>query len=121
MNVFSRMQALRTPWLGWWLAMALVLAPALGRMHEVLHAPALQTQLNSAHSHTGLAAWFDGHDAQTCLVFDQLGHGAANTLPSTPIPHALPTQPPVWMCEACLLPAAPRLFLARAPPQDFTA
>lgn len=120
MNVFSRMQALRTPWLGWWLVMALVLAPALGRMHEVLHAPLFQTQIKSSHTHESVAAWFDGHDSPACLVFDQLGLGAAQA-PYTPITHALPAQPLVRMCDALLQLTQLRLFFARAPPQDFTA
>jgi hypothetical protein len=41
MLVKFRMQRLLAPWMAWWLALAVVLAPALGRMHEVLHAPLL--------------------------------------------------------------------------------
>lgn len=121
MTWFSRMHALRTPWLGWWLAVAMVLAPALGRMHEVLHAPFLVTQAHAAStapSH-GVAAWFDGHDALACLVLDQLGHGASDTPTAMAASHALPAQPPVWVCTAHLLPAAQRIFLARAPPRHF--
>lgn len=120
MNVFSRMQVVRTPWLGWWLAMALVLAPALGRMHEVLHAPIFQTQLDSSHTHEGIEAWFDGHDAQACLVWDQLGLGAVDA-PIASITHAPPAQPLVRMCDARLQLTPLRLFFARAPPQDFQA
>ena len=103
------MHALRTPWIGWWLAVALVLAPALGRMHEVLHAPALTAQAHvdsTTHSH-GVAAWFDGHDALACLVLDQLGNGATDT--------------PTAMAASHVLPAAQRIFLARAPPRNFMA
>ncbi|MEG0317881.1 MAG: hypothetical protein RSB86_17915 [Comamonas sp.] len=122
MNLFSRMHALRTPFLGWWLAMALVLAPALGRMHEVLHAPQLTQQSQAAAEHVhGVAAWFAGHDALACLVIDQLGHGASATPPAVAVIHPQPAQPPEWMSEAHLLPSPIRIFLARAPPEGFMA
>ena len=125
MNWFSRMHAARTPWLGWWLALALVVAPALGRMHEVLHAPIVasitqaSTPAEASHSHGGIAAWFDGHSAQACLVLDQLGHGASNTPAAVACSHPQPAQPPLWISVAHLLPAPARIFLARAPPEDF--
>lgn len=126
------MHAWHTPWLGWWLALALVLAPALGRMHEVLHAPIsatttapLHTQADGGHhghlEHHGIAAWFDGHDALACLVLDQLGHGNSDTPLVTIAAHAQPSAPPDWVCQAHLLPPPPRVFMARAPPQDFMA
>lgn len=127
MNWFSRMHAARTPWLGWWLALALVIAPALGRMHEVLHAPTLSsiaqasTPAEHSHTHGGIAAWFDGHSAQACLVLDQLGHGASNTPATVATSHLQPAQPPLWICVAHLLPAPARIFQARAPPEDFIA
>ena len=127
MNWFSRMHAARTPWLGWWLALALVVAPALGRMHEVLHAPTLSSIAQASapaegtHAHAGIAAWFDGHSEQACLVLDQLGHGASNTPATVADSHPQPTQPPLWTSVAHLLPAPTRIFEARAPPEGFMA
>lgn len=127
MNLFLRMLAWRTPWMGWWLAMALVLAPALGRMHEVLHAPQLTQHIQTTghtHTHThahGVAAWFDGHDALACQVIDQLGHGASAAPLAVAVFHPLPASPSVWTSDAHLLPAPPRIFLARAPPEGFMA
>lgn len=121
MHLFSRMHALRTPWLGWWLAMALVLAPGLGRMHEVLHAPALTKQTQVTEHVHGVAAWFAGHDALACLVIDQLGHGASAAPPAVAVIHPQPAQPPGWTNAAHLLPPPMRIFLARAPPEGFMA
>lgn len=120
MNWFLRMQVLRTPWLVGWLALALVLAPALGRMHEVLHALGLSTQQVQAadlvHDH-GVAAWLAGHDALDCLVFDQLGQGDRYEPPLSLLPQVQAAQPPVWRCDGHLLPVVSRIFLTRAPPE----
>lgn len=125
MLVKSRMQRLLAPWMAWWLALAVVLAPALGRMHEVLHAPlsltahpALQATAHapeSAHAH-GVATWFGEHTQAQCLVLDQLGHGAASPAPLVLASQSLPAHPPAWTSTAHLLPAPRTVFLARAPP-----
>lgn len=123
------MHQLRAPWMAFWLALALVVAPALGRMHEVLHAPGLalsqaQTQVPSiATAPTGAPVnhvhgqdWFGEHSALECLVFDQLGHGG-NFHPAIAVmAQALPDVAPIWSTDSAALPAASAAFEARAPP-----
>lgn len=92
MTFLSRMHQLRTPWMAWWLALALVVAPALGRMHEVLHAPVLphtQAQPGDEAGH----ALFAEHSALECLAFDQLNLGCDQPLP-------LALHPP-WPAACC--------------------
>jgi hypothetical protein len=103
----------------WWLVLALVIAPALGRMHLVLHgAGSLQTLAGNAgpHAHGVVGNLFAGHTPAECQLLDQLNHGGAATaeparalaapVPACPAaPHA---QPP--------LPRALAAFQARAPP-----
>lgn len=122
----------------WWLALALVLAPALGRMHQVVHAPlALGTALaGTAATATRLAdaarvavqgseqavdvphGLFASHAVADCLLLDQQLLGG--TLLATPhaapqihaLPHALPALPATARVGKRRLWAS----LARAPP-----
>ena len=60
-----------------WLVLALVLAPALGQMHRVLHLPvAVGLAQPTGHDH-GLGALFGGHSPADCQLLDQLHHGGA--------------------------------------------
>ena len=114
-----------------WLLLALVLAPALGRVHRVVHlwpsaptvlAPALAAPDREAALPTrGGASWlhdlFAGHGPHECPLLDQLnpllaGPPSLPTLPSAPPAEARRPAPP-----ALGIAQAPRLgFLARAPP-----
>lgn len=124
MNWQLRMQRLRTPWIAGWLAWALVLAPALGRMHEVLHAPtpsAAHAQTSSHHHSAGhgISAWFAGYDDLDCQVLDQLAHGL-DTPPATwTAAHSLPQSRSLAPIAWHLLPTTAPVFLARAPPTRF--
>lgn len=81
----------RSPWL-WWLALALLLAPALGHMHRIVHGPQAHTPQarvlaaapsHAAHAH-GVADLFAVHDDDSsCRLFDQLTHSDA--LPALPL------------------------------------
>lgn len=115
MNLFSRMHQLRAPWMAWWLALALVVAPALGRMHEVLHAPGLP-QAHAASSSHHAHDVFGEHSMLECLAFDQLTHGFEGSTGPTLAWHALPHSAPVWSTDPAALPAATAVFQARAPP-----
>ena len=120
MTIKSRMHQLHAPWMAWWLVWALVVAPALGRMHEVLHAPALpHAHVASTHSHADKHVHdaFGAHSQLECLVFDQLGHGSNHTPAIALIAYALPNAVPVWISDATALPQAPAAFEARAPPR----
>ncbi len=99
-----------------WLVLALALAPALGRMHRVLHLPAaLGVSAAAAHSH-GLGALFAGHSPADCQLLDQLAQGGA-PVAEWPALAAAPTPacPPAPAAQP-LLPRAALPFHARAPP-----
>lgn len=108
-----------------WLALLVVLAPTLGRMHSVLHLPpavvlaqglAVSAETDNAPAEGRLAALFQHHAVLDCWEFEQLGH--AHDLPvflwlgPTPQPVAVPA----WHPHAMPAAAPPRLFEARAPP-----
>lgn len=100
----------------WWLVLALVLAPALGRIHLVVHLPVeLGVQSATAQEH-GLGALFAGHSSADCRLFDQLTHGGS---PATEWPALalapVPACPPAPAAQP-LLPRAALPFQARAPP-----
>lgn len=113
--------------LAFWLALLVVLAPTLGRMHGVLHLPpvvalaqaqAPQTAVEAGPQPTGtLAALFQHHAVLDCWEFEQLGHDG-HDLPlflwqgAAPCPAAIPAWHPGAMPTAAPL----RLFEARAPP-----
>ncbi len=118
----------RTHLLAGWLALLLVLAPTLERMHGVLHptsasAGSLHGQLShtttasSTSISTGLlATLFDGHSALDCWALEQLGHGHDGAAVPAPSAAPCPQAAPAW--QPCPAPATPalRLFEARAPP-----
>lgn len=122
MQFLTRIHQLRAPWMAWWLALALVVAPALGRMHEVLHAPTLPQAHTAApahgHSHDALsvADLFGSHTALECLAFDQLGNAWTLVAPDIAACHALPQSHPVWSTAHTTLPMALAPFDARGPP-----
>lgn len=129
-------------WVGWVLALAVVLAPALGRMHQLVHGPAVLGQAAgpvqghghahgtrpgagpaaadgaSAHSHPPgvLEALFAGHAGSDCTLLDHSLIGAAL------LPALLPVAAPATAPAPHEVPATgigarpPRTSLARAPP-----
>ncbi|MBS7351379.1 MAG: hypothetical protein KIG95_14765 [Comamonas sp.] len=105
-----------------WLALLLVLAPTLERMHGVHHpTPAASAGAGLASTSTGistglLAALFDDHSALDCWALEQLGHGHDGSAEQTPSATLCPQAAPAW--QPCPAPARPalRLFEARAPP-----
>ncbi|MBS0508368.1 MAG: hypothetical protein JSR53_13395 [Proteobacteria bacterium] len=113
-----------------WLLLALLLAPMLGRMHQVLHAPTIgQTVQGDAHPRAQddpgsagqqaldmLHALFAGHSSADCQVLDQhtqLGAGfSAFALAPVTVSQAVPLGAP--LCAPDTRRAA--AFHARAPP-----
>lgn len=74
-------------WALWWLALALLVAPALGHMHRIVHGPqahAVHAHVQAEHGHAhGVADLFAVHeDDSSCRLFDQLTHSDA--LPGLP-------------------------------------
>ncbi|GAA6119284.1 hypothetical protein [Acidovorax sp. FG27] len=125
----------------WWLALCLVLGPALGRMHQVVHGPlaspaaaaakasahgALGHQADAHHrasggGHAGVHALFQGHGGADCELLDQLLFGGA-LLPAPLVVAALAAAP--LTAEAASRGIDARLqrgFLARAPPAAASA
>lgn len=111
----------------WWLAACLVLGPALGRMHQVLHGPlamraaaALQhvpgQEAQPGHGHSGMQALFHGHASADCELLDQLLFGGA-LLPPALLVAALAAAPLAAIAPPSGIDARrQRSFLARAPP-----
>ena len=108
----------------WLLALCLVLSPALGRVHQVVHGgpwgaavPAAAQAANHGHSHRSvLEALFHGHAGSDCNLLDQLLFGMA--LLPVPVLAVLPgADPAPHTPPATGIGARPqRAFLARAPP-----
>lgn len=126
----QRMHSLHAPWMAWWLAMALVLAPAMGRMHEVLHAPLSNAQMapttastaHSAHpSASGIAAWFADHSALDCQLLDHLSQAHSHALGWLEMDLQLPNAGAQWHSIVLRGSTVQRMFLARAPPDSFMA
>lgn len=116
----------------WLLALCLVLSPALGRVHQVVHGGPLGTAVpaapqahgataqaaNHGHAHGSgmLEALFHGHAGSDCNLLDQLLFGMA--LLPVPVLAVLPgAEPAPHTPPATGIGARPqRAFLARAPP-----
>lgn len=120
----------------WWLAMCLVLVPALGHMHQMLHGPAFRAAVGATalpgpddaglaslpsegsldHAHGTVARLFGGHSGKSCDLLDPLLFGAF----LLPAPLLLPAQGFAPQPEARSFQSAgiktQRAFLARAPP-----
>lgn len=104
-----------------WLLLALVLAPTLGRMHQVLHLPGGAAPQAHAHgaerqAFDALHALFAGHGNADCQVLDQqtlvgpaLGQGPA-------LVQAEPQRPPAAPPAATPAQRRAAPFHARAPP-----
>lgn len=113
-----------------WLLLALLLAPMLGRMHQVLHVPgASQGALPAAHPAAGelahdagrhatdlLHALFAGHGTADCQVLDQSTQLGSGSGPAGVAAQVLAQTAPA--APAASAPAARRFaaFRARAPP-----
>ena len=108
-----------------WLVLALVAAPSLGRLHQVVHGDALDrvqghihiTDTASAeHGHGLLAQLVAGHAPTDCLLLDQLALGDALHSAPLALPEAAPAQAqPHPLAGRATLPHT-ALFLARGPP-----
>lgn len=109
------------PLLLWWLALALLVAPAIGHMHRTVHGPQTHTphaQVHAPHAHVhGVADLFALHgDDSSCRLFDQLTHSDA--LPAMPV-LALPLLLVPFLFRRLERDVAAReaaLFDARGPP-----
>lgn len=105
----------------WWLALALLVAPALGHMHRIVHGPQTHTpqaQVHAQQPHAhGVADLFAVHDDDSsCRLFDQLTHSDA--LPGLPV-LALPMLLVPFLFRRIEREAVARhaaLFDARGPP-----
>ena len=120
-----------------WLLLALVVVPSLGRLHQVMHAPALQAHalspaaagagapITAAHtgesSHTahaqGLLDLLLAHHAPVdCLLLDQLALGDALHAAPLALPAADAPLPPAVHAAGRASTPHIALFHARGPP-----
>ena len=121
-----------------WLLLALVVVPSLGRLHQVMHAPALQAHAPSpaagsagapattaahsgASSHRphaqGLLDLLLAHHAPVdCLLLDQLALGDALHSAPTALAAPTPAQAPLVHPAATAAARHVALFQARGPP-----
>ncbi len=99
------------------LALAVLLGPWLGALHQIVHLRPAHSELHEAAAFHGV---FGQHGSQAdCLAYDQLSHGDA--LPSAAVclpPVACPATT-VWTCLAAPARHAFTAFLSRAPPPWF--
>lgn len=115
----------------WALVLAMLLAPALGRVHQVLHpaalpGPAAQMLGSGAAAKPGAAgdsaaghwllALFAGHDHKECLLLDQLSAWAGPPAAAPQLPAALPQEPPAQVHVRIAGGGSAAYFDARAPP-----
>lgn len=118
---------LRARALLWWLVLAMLLAPALGRIHQVLHPPAWnQTQWQPGVAVQGdagagravpwLLALFSGHGHGDCQLHDQLNAWASPPAAGPSLPAALPQQPPRQVEGRTASAGSAAFFDPRAPP-----
>lgn len=116
-----------------WLLLALVLAPALGLVHQVVHAPGtsqhsvqVQVQLQGEQSTVKQAAdvihaLFAGHSKAECVLLDQMALGHALLAKALPLLQALPFAVPVVDVSADPADQHAAPFHARGPPTWQTA
>ena len=96
------------------LALAVLMGPWLGALHQIVHLRPAHTELRESAAFHGV---FGQHGSQAdCLAYDQLSHGdalpsAALCLPSVACPAAT-----VWTCLAAPASEAFTAFRSRAPP-----
>lgn len=115
----------------WALLLALVLSPALGRWHQVLHAtpaPAVVAlhdddvaggsvhAIPAAHAPSLLAALFSGHAPIDCLLLDQMALGTALPCSAPVLPAAAPAVAPSAPVPERMAVRHVALFQARGPP-----
>ncbi|MBX9831633.1 MAG: hypothetical protein K2X78_01125 [Burkholderiaceae bacterium] len=124
-----------------WLLLALVVVPTLGRLHQVMHAPALQVHALSpaaafadagaptaqtndptaghnhpAHAHNLLDGLLANHAPVDCLLLDQLALGDALHSAPTALAAQVPAQAPLGHPTATVAARHVALFQARGPP-----
>ena len=116
----------------WWLVLAMLLAPALGRIHQLLHPPAWQAAVpGQVHVHAGAAAhagtshgapgpWllalFVGHSHSDCQLHDQLNAWASPPAAGEPLPAAFALQLPRPVVQRAAIAGSAAFFDPRAPP-----
>lgn len=121
----------RTRLLLCWLALAMLLAPALGRIHQVVHpavgqgavfhvhaAPASASQADADPHAPGhwLLALFFGHGHSDCQLHDQLNAWAGPPIAGPPLSAGLSTELPRHVEVQTASAGSAAFFDPRAPP-----
>jgi len=122
----------------WWLALCLLLAPALGHLHNVLHGPAFRVAATATalqapdeasrtvgeagdHAHDTVARLFDGHSGKSCDLLDPLLFGVFLLPALMPLPaQGFAPRPEGRSFDSAGV-KTQRAFLARAPPAHAVA
>ncbi|MCD2511871.1 hypothetical protein [Comamonas endophytica] len=114
-----------------WLALAMLLAPALGRIHQVVHpakwqgagmhvhavaAAAIQADPGRDLAGHWLLALFSGHGHSDCQLHDQLNAWAGPPSAGAPLPQGLPRELPCHVEGRTASAGSAAFFDPRAPP-----
>ena len=116
-----------------WLILALLLAPTLGRIHQVVHPAAWHGAGDHAHVHSvqalpgqgassqltpghWLLALFSGHSHSDCQLHDQLNALASPPLAGPLFPDILPRDLPRHEAQRSVFAGSAAFFDPRAPP-----
>ncbi|QIL80279.1 hypothetical protein G7047_10475 [Diaphorobacter sp. HDW4A] len=114
-----------------WLMLALVLSPALGLVHKVVHGSGLPAPLAievvaqftqsageaaAPQSQEGLHGLFGAHTKSECVLLDQIALGHALMAHALPVAQPLPAALPVADVPAPPLGQHAAPFRARGPP-----
>ena len=116
----------------WWLVLAMLMAPALGRIHQVVHpsvwsgaaaSGAHAPTAGHAHVHRAatqdahwLLALFKGHSHSDCQLHDQLNAWASGPALGQNPPAALPQELPCQLEARTASAGSAAFFDPRAPP-----
>lgn len=112
----------------WWLVLALLLAPALGRIHQLVHPAGAPAHAHAVHAAAGkgllapgtsdswLLALFAGHGHSDCPLHDQLNAWAGPPIAFQPLPQGLPPELPRHVEGRTASTGSAAFFDPRAPP-----
>lgn len=124
----STLLSLRHRLLACWLMLALVLSPALGLVHQVVHTPGLAphvvqpaggdiAQPAAKQALDAIHALFAGHSKAECVLLDQMALGHALLAKALPLLQVVPAAVPVALIASEWGAQHASPFQARGPPR----
>lgn len=104
-----------------WLLLALVVAPALGLVHQVAHGAGARSdvqavQTTASHAVDAIHKLFSAHTKAECVLLDQIALGHALVAKPLPLLQMLPAAIPVVDVSAGVAEQHAAPFRARGPP-----